>query len=93
MELIADLRFGFSDFHDNVCAHRGLQGEFWDNVKTRLLTSEARLAALEVRLAGITKEEWEILQPASLVNELQQLFGDLRSMRREFESLVQELPH
>jgi hypothetical protein len=92
LDLIAELRYTISDFEQSIRSHFATQGEFWQDVRTRLLTLEARLASLEVRLAGIRREYWHMLEPDFLLKELKEIGADLLDMRMKFLEIAQEFP-
>jgi hypothetical protein len=90
--MIAELRYFISDLEQSIGSHFATRGEFWQDVRTRLITLEARLASLEVRLAGVPKEYWHMLEPDFLLKELKEIGADLLNMHTKFLEFAQEFP-
>ena len=92
LRLVSMLRLKVGGLQERITNHLSTQGEFWDSVKERLSTMEARFASFEVKLASVPEDLWITVEPEMIFDELRLVSEEIAAMSDEIHKFTSETP-
>jgi len=88
--MLSDLHFRVSDFQDSIEKYLSTIENMWRDVKSHLVTIEARLAGMEVQVSSMSVgPDFPIETLDAMLTDLTEITEDLLKMQERFHVFVE----